>query len=241
MFANLYLKKTEIPAYSHPFTQYVVEAPFGSDYSLQSSWVWHYKLGTPGFGEFLPFVLCRSSQALSGWMGSVAAQLFSGLSSDIRSGSSPGSGWATQGHWDLSRSHSCVVLTVCLESLSCWKVNLRPSLRSWGLWSRFSSGISLYFAPFIFPSILTNLPVPADGKTSPQHDAATTMLHRGRVQGFLQMWCLAFRPKSSIFGFIRPNNIFSQGLRVFCCLLANSKRTVMCVLLRSGFRLATLP
>jgi hypothetical protein len=31
-------------------------------------------------------------------MGSVAAKLFAGLSRDVRSGSSPGSGWATQGH-----------------------------------------------------------------------------------------------------------------------------------------------
>ena len=29
---------------------------------------------------FSPILLCRSSQALSGWLGSVAAQLFSGLS-----------------------------------------------------------------------------------------------------------------------------------------------------------------
>ena len=28
---------------------------FGSDYSLKSSWVWRYTLGTPVFGEFLPF------------------------------------------------------------------------------------------------------------------------------------------------------------------------------------------
>uniref|UniRef100_A0A674AWU3 RAS guanyl releasing protein 1 n=1 Tax=Salmo trutta TaxID=8032 RepID=A0A674AWU3_SALTR len=39
-----------------------------------------------------PLLFCRSSQALSGCMGSVAAQLFSGLSGDVRSGSSPGSG-----------------------------------------------------------------------------------------------------------------------------------------------------
>ena len=39
-----------------------------------------------------PIILYRSSQALSGWMGSIAAQLFSDLSSDVRSGSSPGSG-----------------------------------------------------------------------------------------------------------------------------------------------------
>ena len=30
----------------------------------------------------------------------------------------------------LSQSHSCVVLAVCIGSLSYWKVNLRPSLRS---------------------------------------------------------------------------------------------------------------
>ena len=50
---------------------------------------------------------------------------------------------------------------VCLGLMSCWKVHLRPSLRSWELWSWFSSRISLYFAPFIFPSILTSLPIPA--------------------------------------------------------------------------------
>ena len=42
-------------------------------------------------------------------------------------------------------------------------------------------------------------------------------------------------------GFIRPDHLVSHGLRVFRCLLANSKRAVMCLLLRSGFRLATLP
>uniref|UniRef100_A0A4W5RH46 WD repeat domain 75 n=1 Tax=Hucho hucho TaxID=62062 RepID=A0A4W5RH46_9TELE len=43
-------------------------------------------------------LVSRSSQALSGWMGNVTAQLFSGLSRDVRSGSSPGSGCTTQGH-----------------------------------------------------------------------------------------------------------------------------------------------
>ena len=38
----------------------------------------------------------HSFQALSGWMGSVAAQLFSGLFRDVRSGSSLGSGWDIQ-------------------------------------------------------------------------------------------------------------------------------------------------
>ena len=71
--------------------------------------------------EVSPILRCTSSQALSGWMGSVAAQLFSGLSRDVRSGSSLGSGWATQGH-------SCAVLAMFLGLLCCWKVNLHPSL-----------------------------------------------------------------------------------------------------------------
>jgi hypothetical protein len=45
-------------------------------------------------------------------MGSVAAQLFSGLSKDVRSGSSPGSGWATHGHLETfpqaTRALSCL-------------------------------------------------------------------------------------------------------------------------------------
>ncbi len=65
---------------------------------------------------------------------------------------------------ELLWSHSFVILAVCLGSLSCWKVNLRPSLRSWALWRRFSSRISLYLTAFIFPSIATSRPVPAAEK-----------------------------------------------------------------------------
>ena len=49
-----------------------------------------------------PIIHCRSSQTLSGWMGIVAAQIFSGFSRDVRLGSSPGFGWATQGHSETS-------------------------------------------------------------------------------------------------------------------------------------------
>ena len=55
--------------------------------------VWH-----PCISGVSPILLCRSSQALSGRMGWVASPLFSGLSRDVQSGSSPGSGWATHGH-----------------------------------------------------------------------------------------------------------------------------------------------
>ena len=59
---------------------------------------------------------------------------------------------------------SIVALALWLASLSCWKVNLRPSLKSYVDSNRFSSKISLYLAPSIFPSTLTIFPVPAEEK-----------------------------------------------------------------------------
>ena len=154
-----------------------------------------------------PILLCRYSKTLPGWMGSVAAQLFSGLSRDVRSGSSPGSGWATHGHSFLSRSHSYIFLTVCLWSLSCWKENL--CMMSWSLWSRFSSRISLYFALFIFSSILTSLPVPAAEKHPYGMMLPPPCFTIGIVQGFLQTWCLAFMPKSSVLASSDQRILFS--------------------------------
>jgi hypothetical protein len=45
---------------------------------------------------------------------------------------------------------------------------------------------------------------------------------------------LGIQAKEFNLGFIRPDNIVSHGLRVFRCLLANSKWAVKCLLLRSG-------
>uniref|UniRef100_A0A8C7KR75 Claudin 23.2 n=1 Tax=Oncorhynchus kisutch TaxID=8019 RepID=A0A8C7KR75_ONCKI len=59
-----------------------------------------------------PIFLCRSSQVLSGWIGSVSAHLFPGLSRDVPSGSSRSSGWATQGH-----SETCPEATPTLSCL----------------------------------------------------------------------------------------------------------------------------
>ncbi len=94
---------------------------------------------------------------------------------------------------ELSLRQMCVsgvALAVCLGSLSCWKVNLLPSLRSWALWNRFSLRISLYFAPFDFPATLTS---PCLWKTPPQYEVATSTLYfwDGTLQvmsraGFLQ-------------------------------------------------------
>jgi hypothetical protein len=54
------------------------------------------------------------------------------------------------------------------------------------------------------------------------------------VPGFLQMWRLAFRPKSSILVSSDQRILFLMVWESFRCLLANSKRAVMCLLLRSG-------
>ena len=106
---------------------------FGSDYNLESSWVWCYKLAAPVFGEFLPFCsadplkICRV-----GWV--VLLHSYFQVSPEMfRSGSSPASGWATQGHSEAC-TEATPALPWCLGLLSCWKVNLRPSLRSWALW-----------------------------------------------------------------------------------------------------------
>ncbi len=114
---------------------------------------------------------------------------------------------------ELLWSHSFVILAVCLGSLSCWKVNLRPSLRSWALWRRFSSRISLYLAAFIFPLDCNQSSCPCSWKTPPQHDAATTMLHCwdciGQVMSsawFSPHIPLRIKAKKFYLGLIRPEN-----------------------------------
>ncbi len=99
---------------------------------------------------------CRSSPVLSGWM---VKRWWTAIFRSLQRCSIGFKSGLWLGHsrtvTELLWSHSFVILAVCLGSLSCWKVNLRPSLRSWALWRRFSSRMSLYLAAFIFPSIAT--------------------------------------------------------------------------------------
>jgi hypothetical protein len=70
-------------------------------------------------------------------------------------------------------------------------------------------------APFIFPSILTSLPIPAAEKHPPQYDAATTMLHRRDGARFPSDVTLGIQAKQFNLSFIRPENLASH---MFFCI-----------------------
>ncbi len=123
---------------------------------------------------------------------------------------------------ELLWSHSFIILAVCLGSLSCWKVNLRPSLRSWALWRRFSSRISLVLGCIHLSLDCNQSSCPCSWKTPPQHDAATTMLHcwhRCIGQVMSSAWFsphipLRIKAKKFYLGLIRPENLICHHLGV---------------------------
>ncbi len=166
---------------------------------------------------------CRSSPVLSGWMVNVGGQPFLGLSRDAQLGLSQGSGWAIQ-----EQSRSCCEATgyfsCVLRVIVLLEVNLRPSLRSWALWRRFSSRISLYLAAFIFPSIATSRPVLAAEKhphsmmlPPPCFTVGTVLERWWAVPGFLHTYHLELRPKSSILVSSDQRILFVTILESFRC------------------------
>ena len=83
----------------------------------------------------------------------------SSLAINVQLSSSQDFDWATEEHLFSSYSATPVWLWLCAAD-HC----LLHSFRFISDWSRFSSRILLYVAPFIVPSSLTCLPVPADEK-----------------------------------------------------------------------------
>ena len=144
------MKKSLVHKYSQPLLNTLL-LHFGSNYSLKSFIIWSHKLGTPVFGQFCPFLFTEPLELYQvGWGASLHSlfQISPEMFNRIQV-----LGWL--GHsrtfTELSWSHT-------------FNIYRHPSLRSRALWSRFSSRMSLYIAAFIFPSILTSLPVPAADK-----------------------------------------------------------------------------
>ena len=64
----------------------------------------------------------------------------------------------------LSRSHFLTTCAVCLGSLSCWKIQLRPSFNFLAEDLRLCINISRYCSFRIIPSTFWSWPVPAEAK-----------------------------------------------------------------------------
>lgn len=124
---------------------------------------------------------------------------------------------------------SIVTLALCLGWLSCWKVILRPSLKSFA-----DSRIVLYLAPSIFPSTLTILPVSAEEK----HLQSRMLQPCVTVGTVCSEWCavlVAFRvrlwPKSTflLMFAVSPDMASGKlqiGLLMFCCFFLKQWETV---------------
>ena len=141
---------------------------------------------TCNWGDY--HILCISSQALPGWMGvslhryfQVSPKMFDRV--QVRALAGPLN--------YIQRLVSkpvlfclCCVLVVLLEG------GTLPQFEFLSALEQVSSRISLYFAPFIFPAILTSHPVPAAEKHPHSMMLPPPCFTVGMVPGFLQ----TFRP-----------------------------------------------
>lgn len=107
---------------SHSFFSIFCWSTLYSVYSLHSSWVWCYKLDTPGFLEVSQILICTSFRAPWGWMGSICA-----IFSTFDRCSCLGSGLATQGHPETLSKDTSLSSWLCAQSrCPVWRWTFAP-------------------------------------------------------------------------------------------------------------------
>ncbi len=190
------------------FAQYLVEAPFWFNTAMSL-------LGK--MQQVYLGILCHSSlQILSSSVRLDGKRWWTAIFRSLQRcsiGFKSGLCWAIQEQsQSCCDSHSFVILAVCLGSLSCWKVNLRP------VWGPEHSGEGFVQDIPVLGRIHLSLDCnqsscPCSWKTPPQHDAATTMLHCwdciGQVMSsawFSPHIPLRIKAKKFYLGLIRPEN-----------------------------------
>ncbi len=113
-------------------------------------------------------------------------------------------------------------LAVCLGSLSCWKLNLLPSLRFWMLWTGFSLS-SQYFGAVIFSSTLTSPSVPAAEKQA--HSMRLLPAHFTFGMVLCRWWAelVSFKHNAWNIGSSNQKILFLTVWGSFRCFFANAK------------------
>ncbi len=169
-----------------------------------------------------PLKLCQV-----GW----GRHTFSGFSRNIWLGSSSGL-WL--GHSVTFTELSIATLAVCLGPLSCWKVNLLPSLRFWMLWTGFSLRLSLYFSALsFFSSTLTSPSVPAAEKQPHEWGCYQHTLLLGWYSACDEQCLLSFKHDAWNWGSSDQIILFLTVWGSFRCFHVST--------LKRGLSLATLP
>ncbi len=133
---------------------------------------------------------------------------------------------------DIHRVVYKLTLAVCIGSLSCWKVNLLPSLRFWMLWTRFSLRLSQYFGALSFSSTLMSLSVTAAEKQP--HSMRLLPAHFTFGMVLCRLWAelVSFKHDVWNWGSSDQRILF---LRVWGCFFAHSKCVFMCLTWREDW------